>query len=181
MTYLDELKEANSAGLKPINDKTFETMKTIPFLTTMLAFVAILLASCDDDNATDGRPPVYDAITLTPNPCAPGDSVTGLVTYTDTGKSLLVANYQFSVHGLVESENGGYTDSVYAAGSWKVYEPHKSQPTFRFKAPDNIGTFTVRFGVATHGGLEYASGGPNGELYATAASISATLTVSQPH
>lgn len=145
-------------------------MKNIPFL--MLALVAALTAlmSCDnDDHATSARSPEFGEITLTPNPCQAGDTVNATVSYNDTGKEIYQSIYFCNVKG---SSNTG--DSTYYSASWTVSDPTKKLPTFQFVAPDIAQRYTVTFGASR---INYATGGPNGELYGSAGSVSAILIV----
>lgn len=133
--------------------------------------VALAIASCDNDaNSTSGRPPVYAQLTLTPNPCHAGDSVTGVVSYTSTGRDIYKSDYYMRVTG---NSNSG--DSIFLSTTWTVTDPTKSQPTFRFKAPTIAQHYTVTFGASR---INFSTGGPNGELYGEANSVQTTLIVS---
>lgn len=135
-----------------------------------LAMVSMAIASCDNDaNSTSGRPPVYGQLTLTPNPCYAGDTVTGVVTYTSTGRDIYKSEYYANVTG---SSNSG--DSAFVSTTWTAIDPTKSQPTFKFAAPKIAQNYTVTFGASR---INYSTGGPNGELYGEANSVRTTLIV----
>ena len=137
------------------------------FLTTILAL--LFLASCDnDDHATDSRSPEFGALTLEPSTVLPGDSVTATVSYKYAGKKIYSSEYILTVTGV--TSEGQYVNSV----KWKVVDPTKSAPTQRFAAPDVPGNYTVTFRASQ---INYSSGGPNGELYGSANSVSTTLRV----
>jgi len=145
-------------------------MKKIPFLLLALVTAFAVLMSCDnDDNATSARSPEFGDITLTPNPCHAGDTVKATVSYNYAGKEIYQSVYFYNVKG---SSNTG--DSTFYSSSWSVTDPTKSVPSFQFVAPDIAQTYTVTFGASK---IHYATGGPNGELYGSAASVSTTLRV----
>ena len=134
-------------------------------------FVAIALMACEEDYAKDARSPIYGELTLTPNVAHPGDSITGVVSYQDKGKSIYKIDYSYTVSGNFE-ETG--TDTTYSY-TWSVVDPTRyGNPTFKFKAPHAAGNFRVTF-KALH--IHYATGGPNGELYGSANTVSQTFTV----
>lgn len=135
-----------------------------------LAMVGMAIASCDNDaNSTSGRSPVFGQITLTPNPCNAGDTVTGVVSYTSAGRDIYKSDYYVNVTGR---SNSG--DTTFVSSNWTVIDPTKSQPTFKFAAPKIAQTYTVTFGASR---INYSTGGPNGELYGSANSVNTTLTV----
>lgn len=145
-------------------------MKKIPFLIFALSAALSFLMSCDnDDNATTARSPEFGEITLTPNPCQAGDTVKATVSYNYAGKEIYQSIYFCNVKG---SSNTG--DSTYYSSSWTVSDPTKKQPSFQFVAPDIAQNYTVTFGASR---INYATGGPNGEIYGSASSVSATLSV----
>lgn len=135
----------------------------------MLLSATILMTSCDnDDHATDSRSPEFGTLTLTPSTVSPGDSVTASVSYNYPGKHIYSNVYNLTITG--NTSEGPYTNTV----SWKVVDPTKSTPTQKFAAPDTPGTYNVTFRASQ---INYSSGGPNGELYGSANSVSATLRV----
>lgn len=147
--------------------------KLFPLLLLSSVF-STLMASCDnDDNATSGRPPVFDKIVLTPSPCAIGDTIQGTVTYTSAGKDIYKSTYRVRVVGKTTSG-----DSTFYSNTWSVLDPTKSEPTFKFAAPDIAQDYRVTF-EATQ--INYSTGGPNGELYGSANTVTTTLTVNRAH
>lgn len=145
-------------------------MKKLFSLVLLSSIFSALIVSCDnDDNATSGRSPVFDKIVLTPNPCVIGDSIQGTVTYTSAGKHIYKSKYLVKVVGSTTSG-----DSTFYSNSWTVLDPTKSEPTFKFAAPDIAQSYRVTF-EATQ--INYSTGGPNGELYGSANTVTTTLTV----
>jgi len=135
-------------------------------LLILAAVLALACTACDnDDNAKDGQSPVFDKLTLTPNPCNPGDSVYATVTYVSAGKGIYKSKYYYKIEKDGEDVDGA---------SWSVVDPTKSQPTFSFVAPTTSGYYTVTFGASQ---INYSGGGPNGELYGSANSVNAGLSV----
>lgn len=142
--------------------------KIIPILS-LCTFCGTLFVSCENDNATSGRSPVFDKIVLTPNPCEIGDTIQGTVTYTSAGKNIYKTTYRIRVVGNTTSG-----DSTFYSSTWDVYDPTKSEPTFKFAAPDITQTYTVTFEARR---ISYSTGGSNGEVYGSANTVTANLTV----
>lgn len=135
------------------------------FVISLLLFSA----SCsNDEHATDSRPPVFGELKLSPTTVSAGDSVTAMVTYNYPGKKIYKNEYTLTVSGY--TSNGLYEKSW----KWDVIDPTKSEPTCKFASPDVAGTYTVSFRASR---INYSSGGPNGELYGSANSVSAVLYV----
>lgn len=137
------------------------------FITTAFCLcAALILTACDNDaNANNGRSPVFESLTLTPNPCHLGDSVVGQVKYSYAGRDIYSTTYTVTMRVS--------TDSTYVL-SWKVIDPTKKDPTFKIPTPRLAGTYTVNFSASR---INYSSGGSNGELYGSANTVSATLRV----
>jgi hypothetical protein len=139
--------------------------------SVILAVVSILFlsVSCsNDDHATDSRPPVFGELKLSPSTASPGDSVTATVSYNYAGKKIYKNEYTLTVSGHTSS--GQYEKSW----KWEVIDPTKTEPFCKFAAPDEAGIYTVSFRASR---INYSSGGPNGELYGSANSVSAVLYV----
>lgn len=138
--------------------------KTLSLLFPLLAL--LICTSCSDDNATNAHSPVFESLTLSPSVVHCSDTVTGHVAYRDAGKNIYSSDYQYTI-----------TDGHSAANKqWRVTDPTKSQPVFGFHAPDSAGTYTVTFRATK---IRYSTGGPNGELYGSANTVTATLVVTE--
>lgn len=141
-------------------------MKTHTF--TLLAAVALLtlLAACDNDsNSFDSRSPTFGDFTLSPTSCYPGDTITGTVLFEDKGKHIYSTTYYYRYN----------VDDTITKVTWTVVDPTgHDNVTFTFPAPTTAGIYTITFGATT---IRYSSGGPNGELYGSASSVTATLNV----
>ena len=131
-------------------------MEKKSLILLVISALFVFATSCDNDShATDGRSPQFESLTLTPSTVNAGDSVVANVSYTYPGKKIYSSIY-----------NETY--------EWKVVDPTKSTPTYKFRSPDEAGIYTVTFRARQ---INYSSGGPNGELYGSANSVSATLRV----
>lgn len=140
-------------------------MKSLTFSCLLLTLVLLTAVSCDDDPTGNSTSPTFAELTLSPNVCNAGDSITGTVTFSDKGKSIYKTVYYYRF-----VENG----TVYRY-TWTVVDPTAyDEVTFSFVAPTTAGLYTVTFGADQ---INYSSSGPNGELYGSANSVSATLNV----
>jgi hypothetical protein len=153
--------------LESINQRIIKMKKIILLLSVITLF--LFSASCsNDDHATDSRPPVFGELKLSPSTVQAGDSVTATVSYNYPGKKIYKNEYTLTVSG--NTSNGHYEKSW----KWEVIDPTKSEPTCKFASPDEAGTYTVSFRASR---INYSSGGPNGELYGSANSVSSVLYV----
>jgi len=144
-------------------------MKKNFFSLLLCTICGTLLISCENDNATSGRSPVFEKIVLTPNPCETGDTIQGVVSYTSAGQHIYKTTYYVRVVGSTTSG-----DSIFHKQTWDVSDPTKSEPTFKFAAPDVAQTYTVTLGASR---INYSTGGPNGELYGSANTVTTNLIV----
>lgn len=142
-------------------------MKKLVFLTA-IAIVALFVSCDNDDHATDGRSPEFASLELSPSVAHVGDSIVATVTYKYPGKKIYKSDYKLSLSGFTSS--GNYNVSY----TWTEIDPTKSNPTYKFAAPDEPGTYQVTFSATR---INYSSGGPNGELYGSANSVTTNLTV----
>lgn len=133
-------------------------MKKKSLFFAVAAFAGIAFSSCDEDGKSISVAPEFEEITLTPNPCQPGDSVTAVVTYKSEGKYYHYFKQEWKI-GEATTTNLD-----------KANMPTNQKPTLKFKAPDNVGTYPVSF-IAT---LSYDSGD---KLYGQSNSVSSTLKV----
>ena len=138
------------------------------FLLSVLAVMGLLISCDNDDNATDGRSPEFAALQLTPSVANTGDSVIAIVTYKTPGKKIYKSDYKLTISGFTAS--GDYNVSY----TWTDIDPTKHNPTYKFIAPDEPGTFQVTFSATR---INYSSGGPNGEIYGSANTVTSTLRV----
>lgn len=141
------------------------------YLRTLIPviLIALIFVSCDNDShATDGRSPEFGDLTLTPSTVNPGDSVTANVSYTYSGKKIYKNCYVLNITG--NTSEGTYSESI----TWEVIDPTKSTPTCKFASPLIPGIYTVTFRATQ---INFSSGGPNGELYGSANSVSTKLRV----
>ena len=137
-------------------------------LCTAFALMGVLISCDNDDHATDGRSPEFASLELTPSVAHPGDSISAIVTYKTPGKNIYKSDYKLAISGFTSS--GDYNVSY----SWTEIDPTKSNPKYKFAAPDESGTFQVTFSATR---INFSTGGPNGELYGSANSVNATLRV----
>ena len=130
--------------------------KNLILTASVLLATLIFTASCKKDE--EYVKPVFDSITLSPNPCHVGDKVTATVTYASKG------------------DNWYYYKQTFTLGSEFVYNKYKTTgatlpdpPTCEFEPPA-AGTYTVRFSSR-------ASITAGEKLYEDLPSVSAKLTV----
>ncbi len=144
-------------------------MEKKSLILLVISALFVFATSCDNDShATDGRSPQFESLTLTPSTVNAGDSVVANVSYTYPGKKIYSSIYNLTISG--NTSDGLYNETY----EWKVVDPTKSTPTYKFRSPDEAGIYTVTFRARQ---INYSSGGPNGELYGSANSVSATLRV----
>lgn len=141
-------------------------MKTLRAILIPLVATLLLVVACDNDsNSFDSRSPTFGDFTLTPSSCYPGDTITGTVLFEDKGKNIYSSTYYYRYN----------VDDTITRVTWTVVDPTgHDNVTFTFPAPTTAGIYVVTFG-ATY--IRYSSGGPNGELYGSASSVTATLNV----
>lgn len=143
-------------------------MKILHHAPAFLAALTALLivAACDNDsNSFDSRSPTFGDFTLSPTSCYPGDTITGTVLFEDKGHHIYSTTYYYRYN----------VDDTITKVTWTVVDPTgHDNVTFTFPAPTTAGVYVVTFGAST---IRYSSGGPNGELYGSASSVTATLNV----
>jgi len=126
-----------------------------------LLSVAILISfsACSEDK--ESTSPVFDELTLTPNPVYTGQYVKGVVSYISTGDYIYSSDYQYTIGGV-------------GSVAWTEVSPTKSQPQFTFKAPTTAGTYTITFKTTK---IRYSATGKNGELYGSSNTVTQQLKV----
>ena len=134
-------------------------------LSWLLALCLLAIASCDNDPTGNSSSPVFEELTLSPSVCYTGDSITGTVTFSDKGKKIYKTVYYYRF-----VENGEVTRVTWTVVAPTTYD----NVTFTFVAPSTAGLYTITFGADQ---INYSSSGPNGELYGSASSVTATLNV----
>src|SRR5574344_1684003 len=91
-------------------------------LTTILTFV---ISSCNDDTATY-KAPTFSGITVTPNPCYEGDSITIVFNYADRGENWYFFKQTITLDGT----------SIYSAKKTSSSVTLSDPPTVSTIAPD---------------------------------------------
>jgi len=95
-------------------------MKKNFFSLLLCTICGTLLISCENDNATSGRSPVFEKIVLTPNPCETGDTIQGVVSYTSAGQHIYKTTYYVRVVGSTTSG-----DSIFHKQTWMFLIPRR--------------------------------------------------------
>jgi len=136
-------------------------MKLKSFFCALIATTTLTFTACSDD-AKHAKIPVFDTITLTPNPCMPGDTVTAVVKYKSLGEY-----YYFFKENYTVGENSYTIEKSDCKGT-------NVEPTFKLVAPaDKYGTFPVTF-IAT---VSLTAGST---LYSTTNKVETKLIVKDP-
>lgn len=90
------------------------------------------LSGCSDYIESDSVVPVLKEITLTPNPCKPGEDVTATVSYAKEGRYFFYVEQYYTVN-----------DKKYTLKKGQF--PADGTLTYKFKAPNTSGSFEVLF------------------------------------
>ena len=132
-----------------------------------LCLIALLLTACDnDDFATGAESPIFDKLTLSTYNAAPTEEVTGYVTYQYEGKDVIKMDY--TVRAIATDH-----DEIVAQGAL-IGETLKA-PTFKFKAPDKLGSYRIVFAVTR---VSVSTGNAQGGPYVpNPSSVFSILTV----
>ncbi|MCQ2213177.1 MAG: hypothetical protein MJZ36_06035 [Bacteroidaceae bacterium] len=133
-------------------------MKIKILFSALIAAAALTFTSCDKDKA-EPVAPIFDRVTLTPNPCHPGDSVVAEVTYLSPGQYYYFFQQDLSVGGLTKIS----VDKGHCTGT-------NNNPKIRFKAPKQNGMYKVTFSST----VSFTAGSV---LYGTTNSVDGILTV----
>ncbi len=103
-------------------------------ILSLLAGTLVGFTGCSEDEKV-GKVPVYGDITVSEN-IYTGQNAEAKVSYVTPGAYVLHADCNYSV------TKGSKT---WDSGSWRIVAPEDNEPTFKFKAPREAGTYRISF------------------------------------
>ncbi len=138
-------------------------MNTKLLFLSCCAAISLGLAGCSDNDDKVASVPVYAGIAVE------GDVYTGQyaharVAYKTPGAYVLHADCNYSVTRGTQG---------YGSGSWRMVAPEETEPTFKFKAPEAEGNYTVSFSAKFSFYVDLA----NGTIYGKSNTVSTNLNV----
>lgn len=107
------------------------------FLSTLIAVASLVTLSCE--KKAEYTAPQIGELSITPNPCSPGDTVVVHLPYISSGNNWYFDTQSFSMPDTIKKNV--FYDSRTMLGRDGSY----SEPKCSFIAPDTIGSFEIKF------------------------------------
>lgn len=114
---------------RPIKNNPKTMKKKIFSLATIILASCAAFVSCDNDDDTTSKLPVFEKLTISPATVSPGDTLTATLTFSDSG-SYIKGTYKYSTKPAAKS-------GEFECGS------SQSSYSFWFIAPDSAATYTM--------------------------------------